>query len=176
MAWVRAGVCSADVAGLKKLILHNPVTVNVREGDRLAGHSQAGGDGAQGGHSSLLPSTITHYSLECKEQDKLLHLLCLLRFQLVHRKVSHTSQVARHKSQSQIASHKSPGPICYCPHTLSRCSCTVLGGSMGPAYRIHLPLGTLALPCSHYSCSHGLVLFVSAVVTNCCHHHLVLFL
>ena len=66
--------CSADVEKMKKLILHNPVTLTL---------TQVEGGGGGGG----VPPTVTQHAIRCGPGDKLLVTLALLRLQLIQPKV-----------------------------------------------------------------------------------------
>lgn len=72
---------SQEVEQLQKLVLHNPIQLNL-----LADSAAAGGDGdlAEG---SGVSSTITHWSMAVDTADKLLVIMALLKLGLVRKKV-----------------------------------------------------------------------------------------
>ncbi|CAI5536585.1 unnamed protein product [Closterium sp. Naga37s-1] len=104
---------SDDIERLQKLVLHNPVVVRLGDSSGLLEDAQGGAGGAglgvegqtaaeaaaageaaeagAGGQSnqnqSLLPPNIRQFAVRCEEKDKLLHLLALIRLQLLQKKV-----------------------------------------------------------------------------------------
>ncbi|BFI39941.1 hypothetical protein AXG93_3569s1110 [Marchantia polymorpha subsp. ruderalis] len=62
---------SPDVEKLKKLVLHNPVILTLME------------DAAD---ESIVPKSVQQFMVKCRNEDKLLHTLALLRFELVQKK------------------------------------------------------------------------------------------
>jgi ATP-dependent RNA helicase DDX56/DBP9 len=62
-----------DVDKLKKLVLHNPVTLTLAEIDGSA-------DG------SIVPKSVQQFSLECSLRDKLLYALSLFKYELIQKK------------------------------------------------------------------------------------------
>ncbi|CAI5467776.1 unnamed protein product [Closterium sp. Yama58-4] len=107
---------SDDIERLQKLVLHNPVVVRLGDSSGLledaqgdagvaggvglgvegnaaaeaaaAGEAAEVGAGGQGNQNqSLLPPNIRQFAVRCEEKDKLLHLLALIRLQLLQKKV-----------------------------------------------------------------------------------------
>ncbi|KAJ7206150.1 hypothetical protein O6H91_Y484400 [Diphasiastrum complanatum] len=64
---------SEDVEKLKKLVLHNPVTLKLTEVDGQL-------------DDSILPNSVQQYKISCKLHDKLLYMLVLLKFGLIQKK------------------------------------------------------------------------------------------
>ncbi|MCO5562543.1 hypothetical protein L7F22_016171 [Adiantum nelumboides] len=64
---------SADVEKLKKLVLHNPVTLTLTE--------------VEGTGDDIIPDSVQQFLILCKAEDKLLNLLALLHLELVQKKV-----------------------------------------------------------------------------------------
>lgn len=64
---------SADVEKLKKLMLHNPVTLTVTDVDG-------------GVKDRIVPETVQQFWISCKAEDKLLNILALLHLELVQKK------------------------------------------------------------------------------------------
>ncbi|EFJ28935.1 hypothetical protein SELMODRAFT_440996 [Selaginella moellendorffii] len=64
---------SADVDKLKKLVLHDPVTLTLTEVDGST-------------KDDVVPSTVQQFMVRCEAEDKLLHLLTLVRFELIQKK------------------------------------------------------------------------------------------
>ncbi|KAJ0967713.1 hypothetical protein J5N97_024630 [Dioscorea zingiberensis] len=64
---------SSDVEILKKLVLHNPVTLTL---------SEAGDSNGQ-----LIPKTVQQFLISCSSKDKLLYTLALLRLEVVQKKI-----------------------------------------------------------------------------------------
>ncbi|KAJ1697527.1 hypothetical protein LUZ63_006039 [Rhynchospora breviuscula] len=64
---------SPDVETLKKLLLHNPVTLTLSE----VGSSK----------DEIIPRSVEQFWISCNTQDKLLYLLSLLKLELVQKKV-----------------------------------------------------------------------------------------
>ncbi|MCO5607879.1 hypothetical protein L7F22_062081 [Adiantum nelumboides] len=64
---------SADVEKLKKLVLHNPVTLTLTE--------------VEGTGGDIIPDSVQQFLILCKAEDKLLNLLALLHLELVQKKV-----------------------------------------------------------------------------------------
>ncbi|CAM6090316.1 unnamed protein product [Calypogeia fissa] len=62
---------SPDVEKLKKLVLHNPVTLTLME-DLT--------------DDSIVPKSVQQFLINCKTKDKLLYVLGLLRFELIQKK------------------------------------------------------------------------------------------
>ncbi|GLC37850.1 hypothetical protein PLESTB_001483000 [Pleodorina starrii] len=86
---------SADVERLQKLVLHNPINLNLTAaGAGKAGKADAaaGGVGGEGRDGTSLASgsgvsaDIQHFYMQCPRPDKLLHVLALLRLGLVRKK------------------------------------------------------------------------------------------
>ncbi|GFR43951.1 hypothetical protein Agub_g5092, partial [Astrephomene gubernaculifera] len=81
---------SPDVERLQKLVLHNPISLNLTQGG--AGAGAAGGEGAEARDGGSLASgsgvsaDIKHFYIQCPRPDKLLHVLALLRLGLVRKK------------------------------------------------------------------------------------------
>ncbi|GAQ77617.1 hypothetical protein KFL_000010660 [Klebsormidium nitens] len=63
---------SADVDRLKKLVLHNPVTLTLTE--------------VEGAGGSGISRTVQQFAIRCPEHDKLLYMLALLKLGLIQRK------------------------------------------------------------------------------------------
>ncbi|WZY74824.1 hypothetical protein YC2023_021208 [Brassica napus] len=63
---------SSDVEKLKKLILHNPVVLTLQEGSDK---------------EEPVPSNVQQFWISCSTQDKLLHILALLKLEVVQKKV-----------------------------------------------------------------------------------------
>ncbi|MFS7982493.1 putative RNA helicase [Helianthus anomalus] len=60
---------SEDVESLKKLYLHNPYILTLPDvGD---------------GKDDIVPKNVQQFSIQCSERDKLLHILALLKLDLV---------------------------------------------------------------------------------------------
>ncbi|CAI5525605.1 unnamed protein product [Closterium sp. Naga37s-1] len=101
---------SDDIERLQKLVLHHPVVVRLGDSSDLLEDAQGGvglgvggqaaaeaaaagevadaGAGAQSNQNqSLLPPNIRQFAVRCEEKDKLLHLLALIRLQLLQKKV-----------------------------------------------------------------------------------------
>ncbi|CAI5527810.1 unnamed protein product [Closterium sp. Naga37s-1] len=104
---------SDDIERLQKLVLHNPVVVRLGDssglledapggaggaglgvGGQAAAGAAAAGEAAEAGaggqsnqNQSLLPPNIRQFAVRCEEKDKLLHLLALIRLQLLQKKV-----------------------------------------------------------------------------------------
>ncbi|CAI7791010.1 unnamed protein product [Closterium sp. NIES-54] len=101
---------SDDIERLQKLVLHHPVVVRLGDSSGLLEDAQGGvglgvggqaaaeaaaagevadaGAGAQSNQNqSLLPPNIRQFAVRCEEKDKLLHLLALIRLQLLQKKV-----------------------------------------------------------------------------------------
>ncbi|CAL9775070.1 unnamed protein product [Musa acuminata subsp. burmannicoides] len=64
---------SSDVEKLKKLVLHNPVILTLSE----VGQSK----------DDIIPKNVQQFVISCSDRDKLLHLLALLKLELVQKKV-----------------------------------------------------------------------------------------
>ncbi|KAJ4846310.1 DEAD-box ATP-dependent RNA helicase 16 [Turnera subulata] len=64
---------SADVDKLKKLILHNPVILTLLE--------------VEGAKEEIVPKSVQQFWITCGDRDKLLHILALLKLELVQKKV-----------------------------------------------------------------------------------------
>ncbi|GIL46760.1 hypothetical protein Vafri_3662 [Volvox africanus] len=75
---------SEDVERLQKLVLHNPITLNLVVGEAAV----SGGDrnGATLTSGSGVSAEIRHFYIQCPRPDKLLHVLALLRLGLVRTK------------------------------------------------------------------------------------------
>lgn len=69
-----SATASPDVDKLKKLVLHNPVTLTLTEEV----------DGS--GDSSLVPKSVQQFSVNCKSKDKLLFTLAILKYDLIQKK------------------------------------------------------------------------------------------
>lgn len=65
---------SADVEKLKKLVLHNPVTLTLTEVEGK-------------GEDDAIPDSVQQFLILCKAEDKLLNILALLHLGLVQKKV-----------------------------------------------------------------------------------------
>lgn len=65
---------SADVEKLKKLVLHNPVTLTLTE---VEGNAK----------DNIVPDSVQQFWISCKAEDKLLNILALLHFELIQKKV-----------------------------------------------------------------------------------------
>ncbi|KXZ52784.1 hypothetical protein GPECTOR_8g172 [Gonium pectorale] len=83
-----SATCSEAVERLQKLVLHNPISLN------LTGQGQEGGEGGAEGRDgtalasgSGVSSDIQHFYIQCPRADKGLHVLALLRLGLVRKKV-----------------------------------------------------------------------------------------
>ncbi|CAN7032201.1 hypothetical protein IGI04_031245 [Brassica rapa subsp. trilocularis] len=63
---------SSDVEKLKKLILHNPVVLTLQEG---------------ADKEEPVPSNVQQFWISCSAQDKLLHILALLKLEVVQKKI-----------------------------------------------------------------------------------------
>ncbi|CAN8229374.1 unnamed protein product [Cochlearia groenlandica] len=63
---------SSDVEKLKKLILHNPVVLTLQEGSDK---------------EEPVPSNVQQFWISCSAQDKLLHILALLKLEVVQKKI-----------------------------------------------------------------------------------------
>lgn len=66
-----SATASPDVDKLKKLVLHNPVTLTLTEEV----------DG-----SSVVPKSVQQFSVSCKSKDKLLYTLAILKYDLIQKK------------------------------------------------------------------------------------------
>ncbi|GIL98673.1 hypothetical protein Vretimale_4052 [Volvox reticuliferus] len=82
---------SEDVERLQKLVLHNPITLNLTAGagGAAAGGAAAAGEGRDGtslASGSGVSVDIKHFYIQCPRPDKLLHVLALLRLGLVRKK------------------------------------------------------------------------------------------
>ncbi|KFK30125.1 hypothetical protein AALP_AA7G220200 [Arabis alpina] len=66
-----ATTCS-DVDKLKKLILHNPTVITLQEGNDK---------------EEAVPSNVQQFWISCSAQDKLLHILALLKLEVVQKKI-----------------------------------------------------------------------------------------
>ncbi|XP_072971361.1 DEAD-box ATP-dependent RNA helicase 16 [Typha angustifolia] len=64
---------SSDVEKLKKLLLHNPITLTLSE----EGHSK----------DDIIPKNVQQFLISCDAHDKLLYMLSLLKLELVQKKV-----------------------------------------------------------------------------------------
>ncbi|KDP32115.1 hypothetical protein JCGZ_12576 [Jatropha curcas] len=64
---------SADVDKLKKLILHNPYILTLPE--------------VEGVKDEAIPRNVQQFWISCSDRDKLLHILALLKLELVQKKV-----------------------------------------------------------------------------------------
>ncbi|KAJ8765503.1 hypothetical protein K2173_014625 [Erythroxylum novogranatense] len=64
---------SADVDKLKKLILHNPYILTLPE--------------VEGVKDEAIPKNVQQFWVSCSDRDKLLHILALLKLELVQKKV-----------------------------------------------------------------------------------------
>jgi ATP-dependent RNA helicase DDX56/DBP9 len=62
-----------DVDKLKKLVLHNPVTLTLTEVDGSA-------------DMSIVPKSVQQFSISCSARDKLLYTLAILKYELIQRK------------------------------------------------------------------------------------------
>lgn len=69
---------SEEVERLQRLVLHNPVTLNM-----LALGSQK--DNLRTGAGTA--AEIEHFSLSCPKEDKLIYVMALLKLNLVRKKV-----------------------------------------------------------------------------------------
>ncbi|CDY50780.1 BnaA09g54090D [Brassica napus] len=69
---VYSGDENSDVEKLKKLILHNPVVLTLQEGSDK---------------EEPVPSNVQQFWISCSTQDKLLHILALLKLEVVQKKV-----------------------------------------------------------------------------------------
>ncbi|KAG2439321.1 hypothetical protein HXX76_004680 [Chlamydomonas incerta] len=90
---------SDDVERLQKLVLHNPITLNLAAvGSGAGGKEAAGEEGEEGGGAadrdggslasgSGISADIQHFYIECPRPDKLLHVMALLRLGLCRKKV-----------------------------------------------------------------------------------------
>ncbi|KAG2453496.1 hypothetical protein HYH02_001716 [Chlamydomonas schloesseri] len=94
---------SDDVERLQKLVLHNPITLNLaaagagagaggdKAGEEGGEDEQAGGaaerDGGSLASGSGISADIQHFYIECPRPDKLLHVMALLRLGLCRKKV-----------------------------------------------------------------------------------------
>eukprot|EP00250_Pteridium_aquilinum_P011749 c20282_g1_i1 orf=200-2047(-) len=65
---------SADVEKLKKLVLHNPVTLTLTDVEGK-------------GEDDIIPDSVQQFLILCKAEDKLLNILALLHLGLVQKKV-----------------------------------------------------------------------------------------
>ncbi|KAG2498899.1 hypothetical protein HYH03_003090 [Edaphochlamys debaryana] len=81
---------SADVERLTKLVLHNPLTLNL-----AGGAGEGGAEGAEGAEArdgsglasgSGVSSSIQHFYIQTPKEDKLLQVMALLRLGLVRKK------------------------------------------------------------------------------------------
>ncbi|CAF1711392.1 BnaC03g65710D [Brassica napus] len=63
---------SSDVEKLKKLFLHNPVVLTLQEG---------------ADKEEPVPSNVQQFWISCSAQDKLLHILALLKLEVVQKKI-----------------------------------------------------------------------------------------
>ncbi|MQL73120.1 hypothetical protein Taro_005470 [Colocasia esculenta] len=64
---------SDDVEQWKKLMLHNPVTITLSDEQKANDH--------------IIPTSIQQFWISCSSHDKLLHILALLKLDLVQKKV-----------------------------------------------------------------------------------------
>ncbi|KAK1323964.1 DEAD-box ATP-dependent RNA helicase 16 [Acorus calamus] len=64
---------SSDIEKLKKLVLHNPVILTLAEAGNVK--------------DELIPKNVQQFWISCSNNDKLLHILALLKFELVQKKV-----------------------------------------------------------------------------------------
>ncbi|XXG48879.1 hypothetical protein AAC387_Pa02g3206 [Persea americana] len=64
---------SADVEKLKKLVLHNPYILTLPE----IGNAK----------DEIIPKSVQQFSISCSSNDKLVHILALLKLELVQKKV-----------------------------------------------------------------------------------------
>ncbi|EFJ45391.1 hypothetical protein VOLCADRAFT_63761, partial [Volvox carteri f. nagariensis] len=82
---------SEEVERLQKLVLHNPITLNLAGGPGgtgAPGAAEGGGEGRGGlASGSGVSADIQHFYIQCPRPDKLLHVLALLRLGLVPKKV-----------------------------------------------------------------------------------------
>ncbi|PNW75448.1 hypothetical protein CHLRE_12g526850v5 [Chlamydomonas reinhardtii] len=90
---------SDDVERLQKLVLHNPITLNLAAaGAGAAGTGAGAEEGVEGGGAaerdggslasgSGISADIQHFYMECPRPDKLLHVMALLRLGLCRKKV-----------------------------------------------------------------------------------------
>ncbi|KAG0615507.1 hypothetical protein M758_5G047000 [Ceratodon purpureus] len=69
-----SATASPDVDKLKKLVLHNPVTLTLTEEV----------DGS--GDNSIVPKSVQQFSVSCKSKDKLLYTLAILKYDLIQKK------------------------------------------------------------------------------------------
>nr|PNR26174.1 hypothetical protein PHYPA_030748 [Physcomitrium patens] len=69
-----SATASPDVDKLKKLVLHNPVTLTLTEEV----------DGS--GDTSVVPKSVQQFSVHCKSKDKLLYMLSILKYDLIQKK------------------------------------------------------------------------------------------
>lgn len=69
-----SATASPDVDKLKKLVLHNPVTLTLTEEV----------DGS--GDTSIVPKSVQQFAITCKSKDKLLFTLALLKYDLIQKK------------------------------------------------------------------------------------------
>ncbi|KAK1275228.1 DEAD-box ATP-dependent RNA helicase 16 [Acorus gramineus] len=64
---------SSDIEKLKKLVLHNPVILTLAEAGNVK--------------DELIPKNVQQFWISCSNNDKLLHILALLKLELVQKKV-----------------------------------------------------------------------------------------
>jgi ATP-dependent RNA helicase DDX56/DBP9 len=69
-----SATASPDVDKLKKLVLHNPVTLTLTEEV----------DGS--GDNSIVPKSVQQFSVSCESKDKLLYTLAVLKYDLIQKK------------------------------------------------------------------------------------------
>ena len=69
-----SATASPDVDKLKKLVLHNPVTLTLTEEV----------DGS--GDNSIVPKSVQQFSVSCNSKDKLLYTLAILKYDLIQKK------------------------------------------------------------------------------------------
>jgi ATP-dependent RNA helicase DDX56/DBP9 len=81
---------SEEVERLQKLVLHNPVTLNLLQQPQDGpGGGTDGADAAGGGSGAA--SEITHFMTHCAPADKMLVTMALLKLGLVRKKVRPSS-------------------------------------------------------------------------------------
>jgi ATP-dependent RNA helicase DDX56/DBP9 len=82
---------SEEVERLQKLVLHNPVTLNLLQQPQGGPDGAAAAEGALDVGGSGAASEITHFMTQCAAADKMLVTMALLKLGLVRKKVRRSS-------------------------------------------------------------------------------------
>lgn len=78
---------STDVERLQKLVLHNPITLNLLQPSHGQNGSSTGQSDELAAGGSGAAAEIEHYSYSCSKDDRLLVTLALLKLGLLRKKV-----------------------------------------------------------------------------------------